>query len=418
MKKNHVIFCLFGILLINFSCKSKEEVLKPLPQKNNSLALDTLWTSYIGGYSINPILNSNRDILMSKTFNNSNGEIFKMFDGVTGKLKWEWQDYYKFEEGFYDNGHILLNDILVLSAAKNTYALNTITGKTVWRNQMTTLVGENSIFKDNDGYVYQGYNDLVNNFTSHVYRTKYNEGKWEQVCTFIDSTKSYDIIYSTPMAFSKNDKGEKMMIYTMYLASNTNNSKYSAKVCGYNMVTKKYDWIKDYTNKYAEFMGSNIKSTDSKVFINAAYAGDTYLVAINANDGSIAWDKLMPDLGVGIFLYNDKLISLSNGSNSVYCFDQNTGNIIWQQDFTPEMLANMNFTFGDSKVFKNYLLSTQCDYLLVLNLDNGSIVYFKNIALPNGCLQFGLEINEEKRCFYVQDRISVVCYKLPDEVKY
>jgi hypothetical protein len=82
------------------------------------------------------------------------------------------------------------------------------------------------------------------------------------------------------------------------------------------------------------------------------------------------------------------------------------------------MLADINFTFGDSKIFKNYLFSTQCDHLLVLNLDNGSIVYFKDISLPNGCLQFGLEINEEKRCFYVQDRMSVVCYKLPDEVKY
>jgi outer membrane protein assembly factor BamB len=142
------------------------------------------------------------------------------------------------------------------------------------------------------------------------------------------------------------------------------------------------------------------------------------LVAFNVKDGSVAWEKKLPNFGVGIYLYKNSIIPLCNGGNPVTAYDLNTGNVVWQQNFTDDQLSNLNFDLSDSKVFKNYLLSTQCDHLLVLNLDNGSIVYFKDISLPNGCLQFGLEINEEKRCFYVQDRMSVVCYKLPDEVKY
>ena len=54
----------------------------------------------------------------------------------------------------------------------------------------------------------------------------------------------------------------------------------------------------------------------------------------------------------------------------------------------------------------------------MLNLDNGSVVFNKQVALPEGCLQYGIAINEQKRWFYVQDRYNVLCYKLPVEVKY
>jgi outer membrane protein assembly factor BamB len=157
MMNKNILYLIMGVVLVNYSCKSKEEVFKPLPPKTTSLTLDTLWRSFIGGYSINPIMNSRKDILMSKVFYNPVGEIFKMFDGETGKLKWEWHDYYRPEEGFYDNGHILINDILILAASRNTYALNTLTGKTLWRTQPTNMYGEYKIFKDEDGYIYQGF---------------------------------------------------------------------------------------------------------------------------------------------------------------------------------------------------------------------------------------------------------------------
>ena len=70
MKNKNLLYLIIGILLVNYSCKSKEEVLKPLPLNTSKLVLDTLWRSYIGSYSNNPILNSNKDILMIKIFSN------------------------------------------------------------------------------------------------------------------------------------------------------------------------------------------------------------------------------------------------------------------------------------------------------------------------------------------------------------
>lgn len=83
-----------------------------------------------------------------------------------------------------------------------------------------------------------------------------------------------------------------------------------------------------------------------------------------------------------------------------------------------KIITILIFGFDDANVFKNYLFSTQCDNLLLLNLDNGAIVFNKPVSLPQGCLQYGVAINEQKRCFYVQDRNKAICYKLPEEVKY
>jgi outer membrane protein assembly factor BamB len=418
-----ISYFLFLILILTNS-KCKEEVIKPPPNINPYFKpsfLDTIWRSYIGGFSNNPILNSNNDILMSKTYGNSQGEIFKLFDGATGKLKWEWADYFKPEEYFNDESHSVIKDVLVLCARNNTYALDMLTGKTIWKNKMDSISGSPQIYKDEDGYIYHGFSSKTQASTYYIFRTKYNEGNWELVCTFKD-TLIVDRVIGTSIACSKNNKGEKIMVFTLYMDFTINGERgINIKSCGYNLITKNYEWEKDYTNRFYEFSVCNMHSAEGKVFTFANYSGNWYIVAINASDGSIVWDKVLPDFGVSMHLYKDNIVVLSNGSSKVLCLNQNTGTVVWETPFVYHNDAsypNMNFAFGDANVFKNYLFSTQGSNLLVLNLENGNIVFNKQVALPSGFLRDGVAINEQKRWFYVGDQVSVVCYKLPDEVKY
>lgn len=410
-----IIFNLFILtILFCFGCKTKEDA-KPISWPNTKLNLDTSWT-FPNEYSIMPTLNSNKDLLISEMFQ-MEGDVFKLIDGSNGKLKWKWFDYFQREEGFVGKTHYFKNDVMVLCSGPRTYAFNAVTGKTLWRHWIDTLYGEPYIFEDSEGYLYHGFNSLYGH-RSYIYRASYDKGDWTPVCTFEDSTMHYDRPTITPVAFSKNDKGEKIMVFTLYLFSNKGEPQTAIKVCGFNMVTNKYEWVRDYSDRYVEFMVCKMASNETKVYTYAVYGLNRYLVAINANDGSIAWQQATPDYGVGIYPYKDKLVSLSNGSKPVVCYDQNTGNIVWQQNFSAKEIENFNFSFDDSKVFKNYLFSTQCDYLLVLNLEDGSVVYNKDITLPSACLQLGLDINEEKRLMYIQDRFRINCYKLPDEIKF
>jgi outer membrane protein assembly factor BamB len=418
MKKYYTVGYILFIILSSSKCK---EEASPLPNPNpwgyHTPALDTLWTAPLG-FGITPKFTSNKDVLMSEVFTNAQGEKFKLFDGNTGKLKWEWADYLKVEESFSGGSHTVVNDALILCGRNATYALNMLTGQTLWKHLMDSMSGSPQIYKDEDGYIYHGF-DGKNG--SYIFRTKYNEPKWELVCSYNDTFifDKYDI---TPLAFSQNNKAEKIMIFTLYLEYNANGKRMTkSRVCGYNLNSKQYEWKKDYTDKYYEFRVCKMASNAGKVFTFSVYQDKWYLTAINANDGSIAWDKTLPNFGVSMHLYKDNIVALSGGSSTVFCLNQNTGAVVWETPFVYKDDAsypNMNFAFDDANVFKNYLFSTQCDNLLVLNLDNGAIVFNKPVSLPQGCLQYGVAINEQKRCFYVQDRNKAICYKLPEEVKY
>ncbi|MDZ4667926.1 MAG: PQQ-binding-like beta-propeller repeat protein [bacterium] len=411
MKKN-VMFLFFAIILIG--CKVKEEVVTPLPNNVGKSKLDTLWRARLG-FSINPILNDNKDIFVSHMFG-QNGDEFKLFDHLNGKLKWKWNDFLVFEEGLLNLQCLHKNELFLIASGPRRYALNINTGQTVWRSQIDSLHGESRIYENGDK-IYSTYISRNKVPRIYIYHANYSLGDWNPLCYYEDSSSEFQEVNSAALSFSKNSQGETILVITLHVFS-ADVKKLKVKVCGYNMVKKQFEWVKDYTSRYSEFMTCKMVSNDSKVFTYAVYGTIRYLVAINANDGSIAWEQPMPDLGVGIYPYQDKLISLSNGSQPAICVDQNTGNVVWKQNFTSSELDNLNFKLADSKVFKNYLFSTHCDYLLILNLDDGNIVYNKYVAFPNGCLQYSVAINEEKRLFYVQDRNFLNCYKLPDEVKY
>jgi outer membrane protein assembly factor BamB len=422
----------YFLLIILTSSKCKEEVIKPPPYTNpyfKPSVLDSIWRRELS-FSNNPILNSNNDVLMSaKYVGDPKGEVFKLFDGTSGKLKWEWADYFKPEENFNDESHTVINDVLVLCARNNTYALDMLTGQTIWKNKIDSISGSPQIYKDEDGYIYHGFSSKTQASTYYIFRTKYNEGNWELVCTFTD-TLIVDRIIGTSIACSKNGKGEKIMVFTLYLAySDKGEYKTNAKICGYNIDTKQYDWKKDYTDKYSEFSVCKMLNSGNKVFtfcISAKNGGYTELIAIDVNDGSIIWNQELPEYGSSLFFYKNNLIVLSDfATNTSECtalsFNQNTGVKVWESKFKSLNnvgLPSINFNFGSANVFKNYLFSTQGSNLLVLNLENGNIVFNKQVALPSGFLRDGIAINEQKRWFYVGDQVSVVCYKLPDEVKY
>ena len=139
--------------LIVSSC-NKEESFKSnsgLPDYSGTSNLDLVWKSYIDekkveAYNINPILNSNGDILVSNFADPSKREPMLLFDGITGALKWKWNDYFRDESGFWDKCHVAENDVLVLCSHNATYALNLITGQTLWRHFIDTMWGSPFIF--------------------------------------------------------------------------------------------------------------------------------------------------------------------------------------------------------------------------------------------------------------------------------
>lgn len=418
---------IFFIAFSFFSCK-KEPVPITVPYSPNpwekKLELTQVWKTHLDEvtkqetYSINPILNTNGDIIMSNFSTRSNNEPIKLYDGKTGKLKWEWKDYLRNEESFFNDKHTLVNNALILSSYNNTYALDIITGQTLWKSRINDGYGSHMVFNDGE-YIYKGFAANRGQYAYYIYRTKYNQLNWELICTYTDSTRKYDEIREQSINFANNAKGDKLIIYPVGCAGIVTPF---AVICCYNLTTKKFEWIKEYSDRYSEFSkGRGITTYNGKLFVYTS-ANKTptrwILSAINISDGSVAWEATQPYEGAELFIYKGNLISvIATALNSypIMCYNVSTGSTIWESNIPNEVLPELNFVQGCSNVFKNYLFSTHCNILLVLNLDNGKVVCTK--AAGDGCLQYGVAVNEKDRVFYVQDRTFVNCFKIPDEVK-
>jgi outer membrane protein assembly factor BamB len=418
------IILLYIHVLVASTCKKHDELstLTPFPGFDDPtiVPLDTIWRRMIDSISfdvasITPIINSKGDIIVSNFGTRLNREPIMLFDGKTGEKKWEWQDYFRDEIGFFNRKHLVDNDILVLGAYNATYALDMVTGQTLWRHFMPTGYGSPFIFKDDRGYVYHIFSGEDGDFSNYIYRTRINQLNWELICTLKDSINLH---FSRRMpeniSFTYNTKGEQLMLFTLTLF-NTSIDGNTFLAC-YNINEKKYEWVRNYYQDYNEWGHTNMHVYNNMIVAYAYLGNHRYLTGINLENGNIEWKQRIERSGVGLFTFNDKVISTLNGENPVRCYDSKTGQIIWEQKFTPEILQELNFSFGDVTIYKNYLFSTQCKRLVVLNLIDGNVVY--NERISTGCLEYGAVVDEHNKTFFVVDGTYINCYKLPKEIQF
>lgn len=408
-------------MIFQASCKVGE-VAPPSPSLTASdtiSKLDTVWRVEINDYSITPILNSSKNVLTSKMFNDSRGEVFQLRSGQSGELLWEWSDYFTPEHGFFGSSKMFYKDVLILSNSYKTYAFSSITGQTLWRDNQKGMIGDNSMAIDDEGYVYHTFRDIGNgNRNIYVWRTKYDQLKWEQIYVFSDTVDNGKMA-NMNIVVSKNTKGENILVFTPVMFRDFSGvNTYASKVIAYNIDERKIEWQVDYNlnNEHLQFWKTDMVAKNDKIYIFAVAGTKYFLQAYQIADGKLAFERSLPDFGVGMYFYKNMVVPLLNGNKPVTAYDLNTGALIWSLDVNNDQRW-INFDFEDSKVYKNFLISTQCGNILAINLDNGKEVFFDKPKVMGECLQFGLAINEEKRWFYVQDRKYINCYTLPFQIK-
>lgn len=419
-KINSSSLIFIGFLILNQGCKMREKISPASTYILDSSQVDTIWRSEIQDGSITPIINSEGNVLSSKTFSNPKGEVFELRDGRNGRLIWQWSDYFTPEFSFRGASIIFHKDVVVLSKSFRTYAFDAITGKTLWRDEQNGMIGDKSMAIDEDGFIYHSFkaNDQ-NNRNIYIWRTRFDNIKWEQVCVFIDSVNN-NKISTMNMVIAKNKKGEKFVVFTPVIYRTINGvNRHMSKVISYNITLNRLEWQIDYNpdTSNLQFWNTDMIVYGEKIFIYAVSGSDYFLMAYQVEDGKLVFSKLLENYGVGLHFYNGMVVPLLNGNSPISAYDVKTGLIQWSNDFSNINKFEINFDFYDSRVYKNFLISSQCNKLLSINLDNGKVVFFDKPKVMGECLQFGLAINEEKRWFYVQDRKYINCYTLPFQIK-
>jgi outer membrane protein assembly factor BamB len=157
---------------------------------------------------------------------------------------------------------------------------------------------------------------------------------------------------------------------------------------------------------------------NGKYYSFAAYGPTWYLVAMDVATGQVDFDIELPDFGTKMMVYNGKLIVTCNGRSPVLCYNMSNGSLIWSLDLPYPEYEQINFNFDNTCLFKNYLLSTQNDYFLGVNLINGKVVCYKKYLDDNCQHDMGLVVNQEKRVYYTMNGNYFMAHKLPVEIRY
>ncbi len=405
---------LLGLVLTLLACKSQKKTDVPKPIAN--LTYDTVWT-IPASYSLKPHLTKEGNVVYNDLFspNPKGGSIF-IVDGLTGKQLFEWNNYLHTPLTISDNGVFYKDNKMVFCNGPRNYCINTENGATLWRTQMLDYSASTFLFSDSNKYYYQGMSNA--NYQVDIYKSEIESGKKEIAFSIFDTTKMYEDLLVNPIVVSINSKNESVLLTKVAFRAAINDYPLKTKVFCYNLTQKKLDWVEDFEGKMNQIHVSNFATKGNKTFLSGFYQKTWYIFCLDNDNGQIIWQQVLPNFCVGLHLYEDQVIAMSAGQSPITSFNTTNGNPKWTTSFFDEPYYDINFDFGDAIVFKNYLISTQGDYLLGLNLENGRVICHKKMALPNSYMQYGIAINEEKRLFYVQDRFRLLCYRLPKEIAY
>lgn len=396
------------------ACKSQKKIELPAPLP--SVTYDTVWT-IPASYSLKPHLTKEGNVIYNDLFSpNPKGGSIYLVDGLTGKQLFEWNNYLHTPLPISDNGVFYKDNKMVFCNGPRNYCINTENGATLWRTQMIDHSASSFIYSDENTYYYQAMSNA--NYQVDIYKSDIESGKKEIEFSIYDSAKTHEELLISPIVVSKNKKNEDILILYVFYRAAIHDYPPKTKIFCYNLSKKKLDWVEDFDDQMNEVQVSNFATKGNKTFLSGFYQKTWYIFCLDNDNGQIIWQQVLPNFCVGLHLYEEQVIAISAGQSPICSFYTINGNPRWTTSFLDEPYYDINFDFGDAIVFKNYLISTQGDYLLGLNLENGRVICHKKMALPNSYMQYGIAINEEKRLFYVQDRFRILCYRLPKEIAY
>lgn len=366
--------------------------------------------------SIRPIINSNEDILLSYwgTSSSWNREKFRLFDRVYGIEKWHWDDYLKDEYGFSGRSHLVFQNSLVLCSWNATYSMNMETGLTQWKHYFDTMYGSPHITGSDNGFVYHGFSSEKDGYAYYLFRTPHDQLDWQPVLEYRDSTKTFENLTEGSMQITKSMNGDDLIIFSLL---NGGSMKNLALLLCFNITQDKYEWIRDYSSIYTNFTINKSVLDNGRMFMFALGKSAHQMVAIEIGTGDILWDEDLPDLGVDMISYQDKIIAFSLGERPILAFNKSSGSLSWKQEMAVNYPDKYTYTFDQTVLYKHYLVSAIYNYLVIMDANDGKVLFDRRMTDPGCLMKEGVAINEAKRCFYVQDGKYLNCYKFPDIIK-
>ena len=421
---------IFALIVLLFAGCDKEPIVVtnhppiPCPFLCDTSKLEMVWQQPLSFdtselFSISPVIFNNR-VLFSRSF--SIVDTLKCFDSKTGRLVWQWADYFLGRKSAITLSHkeFLQNGKFLFTTWNDVYCVDVGSGRTHWRSQLQSGSG-NPRINETPNYVYHVNLQRANAVTinSYLVRADINEGKWDTIYTQ-SKIEGFEPNIEPASVSWTNTKGEEIVFFQI-------------RYWDFPGSKGRIDWLAlNLTTKKEEFRFNNIDRGQIGTVANAFLSGDKVyflcvnsLFCINKNDGKIIWRKNFDKEGE-TFTSASPLIAegklfIKPDNSTLYALDPDTGNQIWvDTDNGTESKGIIYYdgllyytSGGDAKIYaveaatgkKIWAEPSPNKYKNALNGNRR----FSNANIGFG----GIAIDPEQGVLFTSDFYFAMCLKLP-----
>lgn len=286
-----------------------------------------IWSDTMELASMPALLFGNEVIFSQETF--SLTDTLKFFNKSNGQQTRIWENYFPGRiKHMLGSNPVKVNNIISFTTWDDVYAINTISGQTVWRTKLET--GSGDPFLNNIGTaIYHGHYDRRNatNYVSYLVKAEVNTGKWDTVHAQL-MINNYQPFHGKP-ALWVNADGDSILVFQLtFMDINKGSEGYKTDVVALNLRTRQ---------EYFRFEDIDIGHAGSRRF--PYLVGNSMFVPLGANmicidmlSKAIKWRR---QFNTGFtsgqpFIYVENKFFVKPDNRTLYQLDMETGNILWQ----------------------------------------------------------------------------------------
>ncbi|MFI5172169.1 MAG: PQQ-binding-like beta-propeller repeat protein [Chitinophagales bacterium] len=408
--------------MILSSCKSDLIIVDETsdPPVINSSKLDTLWTIKLPSdskmFSVNPVFWNNMIITSQYNFSDKQTEEIISYDIDSLKQIWMWNNF----EGnaleqikpFGNLSRFVSGDNLIFTSDE-IYCLNMNSGSLIWSNL------------DNNGLIIKSKTDITKFYTTYknygwsaelgintwkhsVFEFTINDGANEEVIGF-----PFDDLWETQTGLPtvwQNINGEELFLIPCVKFRFDPFEIYS-NVYLYNRTLDSIIWY----HENLEPEGLNVNPaiySDGKIYFRTGH--DIY--CFDETTGNILWQRQISEGMIsGNWILHENKLFVNTDNISFYALDPATGNTLWHNNTDCGNVADMVYFKG-----KIYFGSLGDGKLHCVDASNGNTIW--NEVSPNknksGCndasFQNSVAIDSIRNCLYTTDGYFLLSISLPE----
>ena len=359
------------------------------------------WEQPQPGSSIGVPVFNNEVVVFPNVFG-STDKLLTCFDKSDGELLWHYGNAILDNDDFGADPTVsLMNGIIAACGEDQVVTIDVKQGVTNWETNLGTFGAGGVRMAVIGEYIYHAHHHNYPHTEAHLVRSHYQYGgTWDTLFSF-QMVDNYELRMDAPSLHIK-PNGDSLLIFRLG-QFNFTLSDGRQDLIAFNLATRAIEWRKD---DFEPSGNCNVRPPtvyDSKVYVMGTYA----LYCFDANTGQLLWEKAEPGglLGkVSLTIAEGKVFVKPSNSHFI-AYDAQTGNLAW--DVTSSTVSP-----NGSVYYKGHLFITGADIgIYVHRVTDGKLVYLKQMPGRND-LYHPIAIDPDEGLLFTSDGKNVLCFKI------